>query len=140
MFWLVACTKLIRNVTALQCVKRGQICLNNPVDEILPELARPQITQAVVSSDDGGAASQGFSLVSAKSTITLRQLLTHTSGLGYDFVYLELMAWRASRGEEPLSLSGQLVKAYSTPLLFEPGEGWAYGGGINVSPEDPSLA
>jgi CubicO group peptidase (beta-lactamase class C family) len=97
------------------------------VDEILPELARPQIIRAFVSSDDGGeAASQGFSLASAKSTIGLRQLLTHISGLGYDFVYPELMAWRASRGEEPLSLSGQLVKAYSTPLLFEPGEGWAY--------------
>jgi hypothetical protein len=47
-------------------VERDQIHLDDPVDEILPELARPQIIRAVVSSDDGGAASQGFSLVSAK--------------------------------------------------------------------------
>ncbi|KAL3440886.1 beta-lactamase/transpeptidase-like protein [Aspergillus insuetus] len=107
-FWLASCTKLIGTVAALQCVERSQI---HPDDTL------------------------GFSLASAKSKITLRQLLTHTSGLGYDFVYPELMAWRASRGEEPLSLSCQLVKAYSTPLLLELGEGWVYGGGIDWAGE-----
>ena len=57
-------------------------------------------------------------------------LLTHSSGVGYD-VEGRLKAWRQSRGEPSLAVSGHVLAAFSTPLLFEPGEGMAYGGGLD---------
>ncbi|KAJ0420340.1 beta-lactamase/transpeptidase-like protein [Aspergillus carlsbadensis] len=42
-----------------------------------------------------------------------------------------LAAWRASRGESSLALSGSVIEAHSVPLLFEPGESWLYSGAID---------
>jgi CubicO group peptidase (beta-lactamase class C family) len=63
--------------------------------------------------------------------LTLRHLLTHTSGVGYDMVDPRLRAWRKSRGEKTMTLHGPLPESVSTPLLFQPGMGWAYGGGLD---------
>lgn len=51
--------------------------------------------------------------------------------MSYDIIDPRLQAWRQERGERPLALSGPIVEAFSTPLLFQPGEGWAYGGGLD---------
>lgn len=64
-----------------------------------------------------------------KNGITVRQLLTHTSGAAYDILNPLLQTWRKSRGEQPNSLAGALPDALAMPSLFQPGEGWAYGGG-----------
>ena len=57
-------------------------------------------------------------------------LLTHSSGVGYDLEG-RLKAWRHARGEPSLAVSGRVLATFSTPLLFEPGEGVAYGGGLD---------
>ncbi|KAH8809326.1 putative penicillin-binding protein [Xylogone sp. PMI_703] len=128
-FWIASCTKLVTAIAALQCVERGQISLDEPIDHILPELANPEIILAVPES--------GGSLKTSPATmkITLRNLLSHNSGIAYDMFNPQLVAWRAARGEAPLGLSGRVVDAYNVPLLFEPGEGWAYGGGIDWAGE-----
>ncbi|KID60714.1 Beta-lactamase/transpeptidase-like protein, partial [Metarhizium hybridum] len=127
-FWLASCSKLIGTVAALQCVERGQFRLDQPVDTILPELANA--TKFSVSEDD-----EALATMPAENAITLRHLLCHTSGLAYDMFVPKLGAWRASRGESPLGLSGEVVRAHTVPLLFEPGQGWAYGGGIDWAGE-----
>jgi CubicO group peptidase (beta-lactamase class C family) len=66
-----------------------------------------------------------------KHGITVRQLLTHTSGSGYDILNPLLQVWRRSRGEQLMSLTAALPDAVATPGLFQPGEGWAYGGGTD---------
>lgn len=60
--------------------------------------------------------------------ITLRRLLSHTSGIGMDLFDPRLQTWRMERRETCRALCGKSLEAYSTPLLFEPGQGWAYGG------------
>jgi CubicO group peptidase (beta-lactamase class C family) len=124
---MASCGKLIGTIAALQCVESGLISLDDPkaIAEILPELARP-----LVFSDARGP---DLTSVPASTQITLRHLLSHTSGLAYDFFEPKLQAWRVNRGEPPvLSLLGDVVRAHSVPLLFEPGRGFVYGGGIDV--------
>lgn len=121
-FWIASCSKLVTTVAALQCVERGQIALEDTVEEVLPELREPHLIGPKEQNFDGGRAAK---------KITLRHLLTHTSGVGYDMFHPLMLEWRSSRGEQPLGLSGRVVAAYSTPLEFEPGEGWTYGGGLD---------
>ncbi|KAF7553040.1 hypothetical protein G7Z17_g3892 [Cylindrodendrum hubeiense] len=122
-FWGFSCTKLLTTICALQCVDDGLIGLDDPVTTLLPELSDAQI---ISSSSD-----QPFTLTPAKNAITLRHLLTHTSGLTYDAMNPLLVAWRKSRGEPPLVMSGKVVEAYSLPLLFEPGTSWVYGSSLD---------
>ncbi|KAJ0423117.1 beta-lactamase/transpeptidase-like protein [Aspergillus carlsbadensis] len=133
-FWLASCSKLIGTIAALQCVERGQVTLDEPVQRILPELASPQIIEAQTTAGKG-KVSEGFSLRPAVKKITLRHLLCHTSGISYDMFHPLLMSWRSSRHEAPLGLTGKVAEAYTLPLLFEPGDGWSYGGGIDWAGE-----
>ncbi|KAH6967591.1 putative penicillin-binding protein [Ilyonectria sp. MPI-CAGE-AT-0026] len=126
-FWIASCSKLVGTIAAIQCVERGLITLDEPVSRVLPELRDLQIFM----EDGNSEPTHQFHFRNATKQITLRQLLTHTSGLGYDFIDPTIMAWRASRGEQPKTLAGTVIEAQSVPLKFEPGEGWAYAGGID---------
>jgi CubicO group peptidase (beta-lactamase class C family) len=123
-FAMASCTKLLATIAALQCVERGLVSLDEPVDTIVPELSALPII-----SETGVERKLTFKDYSNK--ITLRQLLTHTSGLSYDFLDPLLMAWRASRNEESQTFSGRVVEAMNTPLIFEPRDGWAYGTSVD---------
>ena len=103
----------------MQLVQNKVLDLDSPIDEHLPELARQQV---ITVNPDGT-----FTFTPRKNKITLRMLLTHTSGLGYDIVDPRLQAWRKSRGEKPQALKGHVESMIQMPLLFEPGEGWMYG-------------
>jgi CubicO group peptidase (beta-lactamase class C family) len=60
-----------------------------------------------------------------------RQLLTHSSGLGYDVFNPTLAKWRTLRGE-PVALSGlPILDRITTPLVYEPGTSWEYSTGID---------
>jgi CubicO group peptidase (beta-lactamase class C family) len=123
---MASCTKLVTTIAALQCVERGLIGLDESIDQHLPELANSQVI-----TYDATSEKDTFTLAPAKSQITLRQLLNHSSGLAYDLGEPALEAWRKSRGETPLSLWAPVVPAFSTPLLFDPGTRWAYGSGVD---------
>ncbi|KAH7084097.1 beta-lactamase/transpeptidase-like protein [Paraphoma chrysanthemicola] len=133
LFWMASCTKLIGTIAALQCVERGQISLDDHVEHVLPELANLEIIQPSGSSDASGRPL--FTLRPSTKKITLRHLLSHTSGLSYDVQNSLTAAWRASRQMELLGMSGKVTEAYVVPLLFEPGESWEYSGGIDLAGE-----
>lgn len=107
----------------LQCVENGLIGLDDPVGDILPELRDPDI----ITPEPEGA----FTLSPAENKITLRHLVTHTSGLSYDAMHPVLVAWRQSRGEKPQVMSGKIPESHALPLLFEPGSSWVYGAGLD---------
>ncbi|KAL1645043.1 hypothetical protein SLS58_004114 [Diplodia intermedia] len=123
-FLIASCTKLLTSIAAMQCVERGLIDLDEPLDQYLPELC----SQPILSE---GPEEGQFSYRQRKAPITLRRLLTHSAGVGSDNAFPIHARWRKSRGEECLYYTADVVRSFSLPLLYEPGEGWAYGGGTD---------
>lgn len=115
---LGSATKLMTSIALLQCIEAGHVGLDEPLSAaILPELRHKPILSAV----------DGTTLTTQPSAteITPRHLLSHTSGLGYWFTHPLLMKWRAS-GAQKVD-SPRLTERFDYPLVFEPGQGWAYG-------------
>ena len=67
----------------------------------------------------------------ARAPITLRHLLTHTSGFGYDTWSELLLRYQQAAGTVSMT-SGELVATTTMPALFDPGEGWMYGISIDI--------
>jgi CubicO group peptidase (beta-lactamase class C family) len=122
LFWVASMTKAVTAVVALQLVAEGRLGLDEPVGRWLPALASPNVLEGF--EDDGTPR-----LRPARAPVSLRRLLTHTSGVGYDFTSDALTRWSAHAG---VSALGREAPA-GLPLLFDPGEGWAYGMGIDFA-------
>lgn len=122
--YIASCTKLITSIASLQIVERGLVKLEDPLDDQLPELAAQPIIQQ--------KQDETFEMLKAKRSITLRHLLTHTSGATYAFMDPRLLAWRKSRGESPgISGEGDVAKDCAYPRAYEAGESWAYSTGLD---------
>ncbi|KAF8133074.1 beta-lactamase/transpeptidase-like protein [Mycena galopus ATCC 62051] len=123
-FTLGSAGKFIAHIAALQCVERKLLSLDDPLSPWIPEL---EALQVIESSD----AEPGFALRPPTGKITLRHLLTHTSGFGGgDERLIEL--WRASPAGVAHAAANAdahpIVKNFALPLLFDPGAGYCYGG------------
>ena len=116
MFQLASMTKAVVSVAAMQLVEAGKLALDAPLGALLPDLADPQVIDGF--GDDGSVR-----LRPAKRPITLRHLLAHTAGFGYDFASPDLIR---ARGPDGPPQPGTLA-ALKSPLLFDPGDGWMYG-------------
>lgn len=121
-FWLASMTKAVVSVAALQQVERGGLSLDGDLAGLLPEFADLKVL-------DGFETDGAPRLRPARRPVTLRHLLTHTSGFGYDFTSRELARWAETAGA-PSVVTG-LRAAHVQPLLFDPGERWAYGIGVD---------
>src|SRR6516162_3598815 len=120
-FRLASMTKAVTSVAAMQLVEQGKLQLDQPIGNVLPELSAPQVLDGF---DDAGAPR----LRPAKRPITLRHLLTHTAGFGYEFDNADLVRY-VKTTNTPQTSTGKLA-ALRLPLAFDPGERWQYG--INI--------
>ncbi len=111
LFWIASMTKPVTSLAALQLVEQGKLSLDAPIGEVLPELADRQVLE-------------NGRLRPAMKKITLRHLLTHTAGFGYDFSNAELAAWLKANG---IAHPRGSLAGLDMPLLFEPGTRWEYG-------------
>jgi CubicO group peptidase (beta-lactamase class C family) len=114
-FWIASCTKLLVGIACMQLVEQGKFSLD---DESQIEELCPELKDLKVLKEDG-------SYEEKKKAITLRMLLTHTAGFGYTFFNERLRDWSYPAGVD--EFSGRVEDVTSTPLLFQPGEGWEYG-------------
>lgn len=117
-------TKLMTSVAVLQCVEQGKLDLDKDIRPLLPDMGKYGI---ITGFDD----EKNLPIFETDSTpISLRMLLTHTSGHEYDWLNPLLGKWRASRNEIPWS--GPLLTDKSAiPLIFKPGTNFAYSGGCD---------
>ncbi len=121
-FWIASMTKAITSAAAMQLVEQGTLALDEPIANILPELARPQVLEGF---DTAGEPR----LRPARRAITLRHLITHASGFVYDI-------WNPEMGRymERKDIPGIITcrnAALGLPLAFDPGDAWDYGTGID---------
>ena len=120
-FRIASMVKLITSVAALQLVEQEKLSLDAPVPDIDPALGSPQVLE--------GFDARGIPQLRApQRPISLRHLLTHTSGLSYRL-------WDAKAGRYGKSLDllapEERSRAPRTPLMFDPGERWQYGPSID---------
>jgi methyl acetate hydrolase len=115
-FRIASMVKLLTSVAALQLVEQGRLKLDEPVANIDPALAAPQLL--------AGFDAKGIpQLRPAQMPLTLRHLLTHTSGFSYPLWDPNAVRYlKAARGKPHLP---------RRPLMFEPGSRWAYGGSLD---------
>ncbi len=115
-------TKAVTGAAAMQLVERGELDLDTPASEVCPTIG----AAGVLTGFD--ADGQPLTRPAARP-VTLRHLLTHTSGYVYDIWNADLARWYAATGT-PNILSLKKA-ALEIPLAFDPGTAWEYGVGID---------
>ena len=113
--WIASMTKAITGAAAMQLVERGKLSLDGPAADIVPEIASKGVLEGIGA--DGTVKTRP-----PRRPITLRHLLTHTSGMGYDTWNADIARYVQIKGV-PKPASREVL---STPLLAEPGERWEY--------------
>jgi methyl acetate hydrolase len=117
-FWLLSMTKAFTAAAAMQLVEQGRLRLDQPAAEILPELASPRVLQ--------GFDAQGQPILRpASRAITVRHLLTHTSGYTYGIWSDALLRYQKATSTPDIATCQNA--AFRAPLEFDPGERWEYG-------------
>ena len=110
-------TKAVATTGALQLVEQGRLDLDATVASILPEFGRLQLLEGF----DGDSPR----LRAPARQATVRELMTHTAGLGYFFTNEKLMRYLTLTGA-PSPLSGE-KRSLSVPMVNDPGTVWEYG-------------
>ena len=118
--WIASMTKAITGAAAMQMVEQGKFGLDTPAADIVPEIARKEVLVGIGA--DGTVTTRP-----ARKPITLRHLLTHTSGMGYDTWNADIFRYVQAKGP----LKPNSMEMLSTPLLADPGERWEYGIGMD---------
>src|SRR5260370_25664620 len=116
MFRNASMTKAVATTAALQFVEKGLLSLDAAVESILPEFGQLQ----VLDGFDGDKPR----LRPPASRATVRQLMTHSAGLGYFFFNEKLMRYHDLTGE-PHPLTG-LKRSLALPLVNDTGTAWQY--------------
>ena len=142
LYRIYSMTKRITGMAVMMLIEDGKLRLDQPLAEVLPAFAKMRVLTAPDAPLD--------STVSAERPITIRQLLTHTAGLGYDINSKGalLQAYRAAgitSGQVsrlpipglPQVASAPGLEAFSDrlaklPLAYQPGTRWSYSASIDL--------
>lgn len=125
LFRIASMTKAITAVGVMQLVENGQISVDDEISKFIPEFQNPTILVEVLEDSS-------FTSKPAENEITIRHLLTHTSGLGYGFQSETYNALLIKNGlsegfeERPITNIENARNVAAIPLLHEPGAQWTY--------------
>ncbi len=118
LFRIASMTKPVTSVALMQLVEQGRLTLDDPAEKYLPELANQQVIE------NFDPATGAYQLRPAASKPTVRNFLTHTSGLAYPFTSAIWRDFKPRAGE---------TYPFGGPLLFDPGTRWHYSTSTDVS-------
>jgi CubicO group peptidase (beta-lactamase class C family) len=127
-FRIASQTKAITTVAAMILWEEGKFSLEDPVSKFIPSFANEKVLATFNSKDTT------YTSVAAKRPVTIRDLLTHTSGIGYPAIGTdeENAIYAKSQitggvGVKDQKLSDAMTRLGGLPLFFQPGEKWMYG-------------
>jgi len=129
-FRICSMTKPITSLAVMMLYEDGKFLLEDPVSKYLPEFKNPKV---FVKAADGR---EPYTIPAARE-ITIKDLLTHTSGLTYDWnesLGAQYKAAHVASGLLPYdgTIADNVKRLASVPLLFSPGTRWEYSLGIDV--------
>lgn len=129
MFRIASMSKAITTVAVMILYEEGNFLLTDPVSKFIPEFRNPKVVMRSPTSDS-------LILVPAKSEITIRQLLNHTSGITYGGGLADSYYKKAGMTvglDQTKGTIGEMIKKLGTlPLASHPGEQFNYGMSIDV--------
>jgi methyl acetate hydrolase len=116
--WIASMTKAITTAALLQLVEEGKVALDAPAADYAPGIGASGLLH------DFDAEGQPLTRPPARP-VTVRHLLTHTSGYSYDFASSAIRKYMKATGL-PATNSG-LLASLAAPLIAEPGDAFIYG-------------
>src|SRR3954466_5761067 len=121
-------TKLVTSCAALLLMEEGKLGLDDPIEKFIPQLGNRKVLRpGATSLDDTDPA---------KSSITIRHLLSHRSGLSYGFFdpgTVIFKAYNAGGVLNPATTLADMVDVLAgLPLIYHPGTSWEYSVAIDV--------
>jgi len=126
-FRIASMTKPITSAAIMMLLERGLFLLDDPIEKYLPEFKNMRVLNGK-RDNEGNATTR-----KSKTSITIRHLLTHTSGIGYSFTHPKLGDfYRAADIRDWAYQDGTTIEQVVTrlaeqPLAFDPGTNWLYG-------------
>ncbi len=132
-FRIASQTKAITSVAVMMLFEEGKFLLDDPISKYIPEFANPRVLDKFNEKDTT------YTTIKANREITIRDLLTHTSGIDYAGIGSPVMnAIYAKSGiptgfvSEKLLLGDEIRKLGKLPLVHQPGERFTYGLNVDV--------
>ena len=126
-------TKAITSIGLMMLFEEGKFLLDEPISKYIPAFKSPKVVDKFNEKDTT------FTTVPAKREITIRQLLTHTSGISYPGIgSKEAVAMYAKYGipsgigTPGGTLADAMNKLGALPLIHQPGEKWTYGLSVDL--------
>ena len=128
-FRIASQTKAITSVAVMMLYEEGKFLLDDPLSRYIPEFAKQQVLDKFNPEDSS------YTTVPAKSEVTIRKLLTHTSGIGYaqigskeaNAIFTKASITSGIGVKKGRLLSVDMKKTGKMPLLHQPGEKFTYG-------------
>lgn len=128
-FRIASQTKAIVSVATLLLQEEGRLLISDPVGKYLPGFME---TTVAVARDDGR-----YDVVDARRPVTIRDLLTHTSGFGYGtgtgggaWAEAGIQGWYFADRGEPIRAT--VERMAGLPAEAQPGEAWVYGYSVDI--------
>jgi CubicO group peptidase (beta-lactamase class C family) len=122
LFRVFSNTKLVTSCAALLLFEQGRFALDDPIERYIPQLAERRVLRPGATSLED--------VEPARSSITVRHLMSHSSGLSYGLLDPGSIIFKAYDERKVLSpetsLSGMIDALADLPLVFHPGTGWEY--------------
>jgi CubicO group peptidase (beta-lactamase class C family) len=127
MFRIASMTKPVVGVGIMMMVEENKLRLSDPVARYIPEFRDLRVAVARTDSGSGSGAAAAFDLVAPARAVTIKDLLTHVSGLGSGPMSDSTIQPLARREGE--TLADYIPRLGGTALEFQPGTRWAYSPG-----------
>jgi CubicO group peptidase (beta-lactamase class C family) len=127
-FRIASQTKAITSVATMMLYEEGKILLDDPISKYIPEFKNPKVLDQFNEKDTT------YTTLPAKREISIRDLLTHTSGIGYaqigskqaNAIYAKAGVV-GGIGVEKILLADKIKILGGLPIFHQPGEKWTYG-------------